>query len=1184
MTNNRDSISDGAVPQSSHGLIQIHRDIHYRNATTVGLSVAVGIGIMGVLGRLVFSYTAGVNFMSYLWLLLFTAPLLLTYTERTEALSASGGLFGLMRKQHGLIIAFLVGWLELGGYATVIAILARVVSIYGLTLYKTIGGQSNVSIILLSAIVIVIFFIAQAWGWRGVRSLSEIAVSFFLALLFILGIYSLFNHHETVQAIPGALQTVKPLQLAALLFSSFWGVVILFGFRHRLIKRGEQAMLRSSASVVVVVTVIGGLLSLVTAPAFATSAETHALTINTYFAIIFQGNVVITALIALLSLILAAIGLNRVIQASAEVVSLMTEDAYFPAMASSLFRRIPLLVLLLVAIPAILFLTFIETMTLVGVAAALLLWATILIHFPDVLAPKPRLPERRPFSLPYHPLFPALTVVSATIVTVNLKFDVLKWAAIWVAIGVVALSVNSYRNALKKRGRERTFSKEGELADHPEVSNPELRETPVVMVFIRDTADVSRMLLIGRKLAKSLSAILGVMQIVEVPESLTEEDRRRIGRQTWLELARAMQEEHLPEDDDLIVKPMVRLTSTLIRGVINAAQEVRPEYLLIPPDFASDDPLENLEEYDDILRQAPGNIIFMNEFPFSDALNQISVLMGMGNHAPATLPVARALLADDGIVEVIHVLEQRASRVDAVEVEERLRSLLLQYDIDEAHSNITILHLTSLEDVVHELVTNTDLLLLGAAKNFMSRRATFGGVNAHIFQSKAVPTMLVRVYEKLRMGWISRLWETLTRPLPDLTIQEREEMAAEIIDGAKPSIDFFILILLSSGIAMYGLLQNSGAVIIGAMLVAPLMSPIIALGMSMVRGDVKNLGVAAQTTAQGVLLAIAVGAVLTFFSPIRGTTNEIMGRVSPNLLDLGIAFLSGAAGGYAMSRKSIAAALPGVAIAAALVPPLAVVGYGFATADVNIAVGALLLFITNLIAIVFAASLVFLAMDFLTPEKQTWGDVMRGLKITSVFLVFVVIILGWVTYDTVAEQRRLRAIQDVLAQSLYTKSFEPLSLDIKETRSGYTIKATLLSYDKPLSSKEVQRLGKELEAAVGSPVSADIKVIPAQKNNIYFDTTVTEVQIQEGVRDALAEKPLEVLSVEVDKVADGYTVALAVMEFKRNALSQQLLNDLEKTLAEQVGAPVKIDAYSILADKFESSSPSISTPTPTPAE
>jgi hypothetical protein len=92
------------------------------------------------------------------------------------------------------------------------------------------------------------------------------------------------------------------------------------------------------------------------------------------------------------------------------------------------------------------------------------------------------------------------------------------------------------------------------------------------------------------------------------------------------------------------------------------------------------------------------------------------------------------------------------------------------------------------------------------------------------------------------------------------------------------------------------------------------------------------------------------------------------------------------------------------------------------------------------------------------------------------------------------------------------------------------------------------------------------------------------VQIQEGVRDALAEKPLEVLSVEVDKVADGYTVALAVMEFKRNALSQQLLNDLEKTLAEQVGAPVKIDAYSILADKFESSSPSISTPTPTPAE
>lgn len=177
------------------------------------------------------------------------------------------------------------------------------------------------------------------------------------------------------------------------------------------------------------------------------------------------------------------------------------------------------------------------------------------------------------------------------------------------------------------------------------------------------------------------------------------------------------------------------------------------------------------------------------------------------------------------------------------------------------------------------------------------------------------------------------------------------------------------MVTISAGIAMIGLLLNSPAVIIGAMLVSPLMGPIVLSGISLSTLNYASARKGAQSLVVGVFLALAITILIVWASPITDATAEILARTRPNLFDLVVAILSGLAGGYAVIRGR-GGAIVGVAIATALMPPLAVVGYGVATAQWMLARGATLLFVTNMLAI--ALSVAFVA---------TWyGFGRRGLR------------------------------------------------------------------------------------------------------------------------------------------------------------------------------------------------------------
>ena len=217
----------------------------------------------------------------------------------------------------------------------------------------------------------------------------------------------------------------------------------------------------------------------------------------------------------------------------------------------------------------------------------------------------------------------------------------------------------------------------------------------------------------------------------------------------------------------------------------------------------------------------------------------------------------------------------------------------------------------------------------------------------------------------------------IERPVPN------KDLAETMVSASIPSFGFFLMMLLSTMIAAFGLLQNSAPAIIGAMIIAPLMAPIISLSYSIVDTDFPLARRSVLTIISGVILVVLVSYLSTRIVGIRIAGSEILSRTSPTLLDLGIAMAAGAAAAFAYTRKSIINSIAGVAIAVALVPPLTVTGIGIAygrlaepavglsltelghfSGGVDIAKGSFVLFLTNLVGIIFFACLVLLTQGY----------------------------------------------------------------------------------------------------------------------------------------------------------------------------------------------------------------------------
>jgi uncharacterized hydrophobic protein (TIGR00271 family) len=201
----------------------------------------------------------------------------------------------------------------------------------------------------------------------------------------------------------------------------------------------------------------------------------------------------------------------------------------------------------------------------------------------------------------------------------------------------------------------------------------------------------------------------------------------------------------------------------------------------------------------------------------------------------------------------------------------------------------------------------------------------------------------------------------------DLGEEQRDELVENLYfeqpDSGGKQRGFWTLLVLSVVIATLGVLADSTAVVIGAMLVAPLMTPIMGFSAAIVNGWMRRVATSFATVAGGVTVAIGVAWIVAVWTPQLvpiATNSQILSRTSPNVIDLMIAVAAGAAGAYATVDNRVSSSITGVAIAVALVPPLAVVGVMLQASEFADAWGAFLLFLTNFVLIVLVACFVFL--------------------------------------------------------------------------------------------------------------------------------------------------------------------------------------------------------------------------------
>jgi uncharacterized hydrophobic protein (TIGR00271 family) len=262
------------------------------------------------------------------------------------------------------------------------------------------------------------------------------------------------------------------------------------------------------------------------------------------------------------------------------------------------------------------------------------------------------------------------------------------------------------------------------------------------------------------------------------------------------------------------------------------------------------------------------------------------------------------------------------------------------------------------KDIVNRSRKN-DLVLVGASADLVLDQIRKTETRMDGVQDDRTCIGLLRPKKiDIRKPW-SQLTARLSNWLPTLKTGERIDLFERLNAGGRWNVDFIVMICLSTAIAALGLIQDSTAVVIGAMVVAPLMTPIIGAGLSLVQGNMIFFRDCLRTLLKGILAALAISIIIGLIIPLEELTPQLLARGAPTLLDLGVALLSGIAAAYALARPNLLGALAGVAIAAALVPPLATVGISIVHGNWAIAKGAAILFITNMVSIILGAAWIF---------------------------------------------------------------------------------------------------------------------------------------------------------------------------------------------------------------------------------
>lgn len=304
---------------------------------------------------------------------------------------------------------------------------------------------------------------------------------------------------------------------------------------------------------------------------------------------------------------------------------------------------------------------------------------------------------------------------------------------------------------------------------------------------------------------------------------------------------------------------------------------------------------------------------------------------------------------------------------------------------------------------------------------------------------------------------------------------------AELIQRDKGSSSYYVMLSFATILATLGILLDNPNVVLGAMLVAPLMTPLSALAVAIAHGRFGAVLKALSHVSMSIAVIVGLSTVLTLLIPTVGVSQEAIARAQPTLLDLFIALTAGAAAMYAYLHKDVPESLVGVAVAVSLVPPLGVVGVGLALGELPLSLGALVLFFANVVAILSGS----LAILLLTRRFAQYGEAKEvartGGGVTLGLTLVLLILLASVFWNTFRAENEKEVVRQTLAHELQLNSEVELeNVVVVATGNKYVVEA-IVRLPKESAPPDIPYLAEVLTAKLGKNVDLQMSAVRTER-------------------------------------------------------------------------------------------------------
>jgi uncharacterized hydrophobic protein (TIGR00271 family) len=1051
--------------------VQFSRELSTGRAVSRSLAILTAAFLFALHGS-VMAAAGPAAVVSYLLAMLVISLNLLCYVELLQHSDREGGAYLLLRESTRGPVAFLTGWAILLGGPLLSAVLALGFAASLNAMVESVWAVSVPEVPVAAALVAVVAAY-NVTGGRSQRSARDVVTWLAVAVVSVVCLACLpqavAQDHGSFS--PYGYRGVQGGLLLLLIgFLAFESVPLPASE----IRKPRRVVPRAFLATAVLGTLLGVLASLLAGGLASSALERVALPLAS-LARDCLGRYGLLGTLAI-SVVFIPLALNSALLISVRQAQEMDQDRLLPGFLRRRTPRFrtPYVLLGLVAFAAILFSLLGDLGLLARMGSLCALFAMSMVALGDAIFMRSEGQNRTSrFRLPVPPLVPALAVVVNLFLIPSLGVRPIMAVGVWLLAGLIFYL--GYARAIYVEAQEGVVV----FKSRREETETKYR----ILVPLGPAEEQSELIRLAVAMAGQEGGEVIPLRVVTIPAQVPLREGARMAEGVESVFTWSLSAE---DTGEVLLTPITRVARSVSEGIVDTAREEDCDLMLLSWQGQTGTRGRVMGSVlDPVVENAPCDVVLVKDGSLS-GMRSILLPTSGGPHAAIAARLALRLAEPSGAtVTLLYVCREDATPEDRHHGREMIEKTVQGLETKD----LVVSKVITAPGVVSGILKESqeyDLLMLGASDEALFDRVLFGTIPERIARKSPVPVMIAKERAPLPEFWLKRLWSAVYKVFPTLDAEERSAVYREIREGARPDIDFFVMITLSATIATLGLLLNSGAVIIGGMLVAPLMSPIIGVALAIALGNVRLLRDAAESTIKGVFLGLVVALFLASILPIGGTTEEIVIRTTPNLLDLVIALASGAAGAYAMSRKDVSAALPGVAIAAALVPPLGVAGIGLAGRQFSVASGGLLLFGTNLVGITLAGTVNFLLLGFrpVGEAKEREIRIRRGLVISIILLLVVSLPLGLISGRTIRAAQEKEVVSRVLTREL--AKLEGVSLvQFDVNRQADTLGVIVTTYAREGAQEGVaELLASALEEDLGREVNLRLISIPVSETTV----------------------------------------------------------------------------------------------------